>query len=160
MKPLLFLEYDGVLAIPENLYVVHDLPTPARAYGNAFPAPRAQEFVKWIMGHFQVVWLTLWPGAPDSTLARIRALSNLPVPALRDCDTPSYQKQKHLIVAQYLLATPERPFFWVDSYFTPEARKWAIERGVVSSLLVCNSMHDPDGLYEVHRELAERISVL
>jgi hypothetical protein len=135
MRPLLFLDIDGVL----NPFP--DCPEGYREY-DLFPeddepvrlADVHKEWLVELMAAFDIAWASGWGEEANRVLCPHFGLPDLPVVTF-----PPVPFEPRMKVPGVASMAGDRPAAWVDDIPTPEAREWAESRDAPTLLLEVDS---------------------
>jgi hypothetical protein len=150
LKPLLFMDVDGVLAL-WPLDVPADPPGRPLDVGGVrvYLCERGAEFLRELATRFEIVWATGWEDHANRLLGDVLELEE-DLPTLRFGDRPAWGESEWKIPA-VSHASGRRPAAWVDDSIGAGHRRWARRRGAPTLLVNVDSS---EGLCEWHvREL-------
>jgi hypothetical protein len=132
MKPLLLIDVDGVL----NPYAAESCPEGYRDFDffeGEEPVRLADIHGKWLRDLatlFDLAWATDWGDEAHRLISPVLGLRKYPVIVFPP--TPFAPAEKVPAVRDF---AGDRPVVWVDDVVTPEAERWAAERGTPTLLL-------------------------
>lgn len=135
MKPLLFLDVDGVL---------NPFPECPEGYAEYELFPEDEEPVRLARSHgewlaelveaFDAIWATGWGAEANRVLCPFFGLPELPLVRLPDIPFDPFDKLP--AIAAF---ADRRPAAWVDDNIPPEARTWAASRPAPTLLVEIDS---------------------
>lgn len=140
MKPLLFLDVDGVINCL-NIGAGYEVVQPDPDGLIATVPPGMEDRLARLSEHYEIVWATAWRGAAHP---HFRDHLGLPAESWR------YVDYRDLKLTEILRMAGERPWAWVDDDIRFELRQLGWKSDMVSGLLIEPS---PDeGLTDAHVE--------
>jgi hypothetical protein len=146
MKPLCFLDVDGVLNVFRATGLSQDLHNEDLIYKN--PAGgrwtkkpvildrRHPQLLAMLAADFELVWGTAWEDAANQLLSELLGLEQLPVVHFygpRYTDSPLHWKTERL--AEY---ADGRPFCWIDDEADRHDAAWLRATNPATLVLVCD----------------------
>lgn len=122
MRPLLFLDVDGVLCpfASSDQYIWH------RKH-RVWWSPATQAHLKDLMRSYDLVWATMREREANRSVGPLYGLPPLKVVSF-DKACPTDQTFKLAGVKAFLADYPERPVAWVDDHLFDDAFRWADSR--------------------------------
>lgn len=155
MRPILFLDIDGVLntwSAPE-IEVSEDHPI---ALGRV---PGAPEFFQFALQHFDVRWLTAWAVNGYFLPRQIETLAWLlccPPDVILQTPAVSWREAKTDGIAA-VIANQDIDWLWIDDEILRSEHAWLIRTGNLERWHQVRSFHDNHALSTLHRTLEQRI---
>lgn len=149
-RPIAYLDVDDVLIRWEGRY--------------RDAAPHAQEFVAFLLEHFEVRWITSWcPGGVmrEDRLQKLAGILAIPVDVLRQIRNPrAFAEKPHGYPAKHHAIDfgEQRRWVWIEDENLHRCNLEELERrGATDRYIACNTSRRADDLLRVRVVLEERL---
>ena len=143
MKPILYLDVDGVLWVPERLTTRK-------------PAPGLRDFMNFILLHYEVRWCTSWAisGTMSPTnLEYLSEITELPVELWLQVQPSLPWDNFKTEAIDWKEIDAGRPFVWVEDGLLPEEEEILHERSIYDWFYYTNVLEDKTALLKTWGEL-------
>ena len=152
IRPIVYLDVDDVLIRWEGRYCE--------------AAPHAADFLRWLLCHCEVRWITSW--CPDGEMRedRLRLLSEFlgmdPEELQQICNHKSFPGKAHGYPIKHVAIDFDdgRDWVWIEDENLAKANLDELtRRGVADRYIRCNTSWDPEDLIRVMDVLAQRFGL-
>jgi len=144
LKPILFLDIDGVLWTYSDLCPI------------AGPAEGLKELWPWARKNFEIYWLTAWAvnrtEMPKDVAIRLWKYTGLPVNETIDCPVAPWLYYKSEGV-EAVIGDSDRQWLWLEDELMLEEIEWLVNTNNRWRHIFCNVFRDKDSLVEATRIL-------
>jgi len=154
MKPILFLDIDGVLWQYSDV-----TPIPA-------PADGLKDFWSFATGHFDIYWLTAWminrTVVPKDVAINLWKHTDIPVEDIMACPVAPWREYKDEGV-RAVIGDTDRQWAWVEDELMHKEIEWLVDTDNMWRYIFCDVFEDKDSLIKATGNLKivlDRISIV
>lgn len=143
MKPILYLDVDGVLWVPVRLEV----------YG---PAPGLRDFMAYVLKHFEVRWCTTWALSgvmSPVNLERLVEYTQQPVELWMQVQPSLPWNELKTEAIDWEEIEQRRHFVWLEDGLLQAEEKELLNRGCLDSYIYTNVLEDKNALLNAWGDL-------